>query len=301
MGGAGRAPSAHHTLEPTQAGRWQASTQGGRDKSLSEHGRWLVCWLPGTWHFSGMKSQDGGGKLLSLQAGEGAWDHGRSPGHFGGLVSSLARPEAGVSRWPRGRHGVCSHADWAGPGQTCFPPRPSTHIPLPKDRRGPGKAGRSAGTGRGQTPVWGLRVLGAVSVGRVDGRQRWTHVWELGQGARRAGGTPTCGRGGQGLPAEARRSDHSNRKGRGTGTWPGACGVRRAQTLLRLFLGAGGTGRKAPAESGPGRADGGPGGEEDGLRPGDGASWQGPSGCASAQKAGSWVEPGLAAGERVPG
>lgn len=113
--------------------------------------------------------------------------------------------------------------------------------------------------------------------------------------------TPTCGRGGQGLPAEARRSDHSNRKGRGTGTWPGACGVRRAQTLLRLFLGAGGTGRKAPAESGPGRADGGPGGEEDGLRPGDGASWQGPSGCASAQKAGSWVEPGLAAGERVPG
>lgn len=138
-------------------------------------------------------------------------------------------------------------------------------------------------------------------VGRVDGHQRWTHVWELGQGARRAGGTPTCGRGGQGLPAEARRSDHSNRKGRGTGTWPGACGVRRAQTLLRLFPGVGGTGRKAPAESGPGRADGGPGGEEDGLRPGDGASWQGPSGCASAQKAGSWVEPGLAAGERVPG
>lgn len=155
MGGAGRALSAHHTLEPTQAGRWQASTQGGRDKSLSEHGRWLVCWLPGKWHFSGMKSKDGGGKLLSLQAGEGAWDHGRSPGHFGGLVSSLARPEAGVSRWPRGRHGVCSHADRAGPGQTCFPPRPSTHIPLPKDRRGPGKAGRSAGTGRGQTPVWG--------------------------------------------------------------------------------------------------------------------------------------------------
>lgn len=43
-----------------------------------------------------------------------------------------------------------------------------------------------------------------------------------------------------------------------------------------------------------------PRGEEDGLRPGDRASWQGPSGCVSAQKAGSWVEPGFAGVERVP-
>lgn len=166
---------------------------------------------------------------MSLQAGEGAWDHGRSPGHFGGLVSSLARPEAGVSRWPRGRHGVCSHADQAGPGQTCFPPRPSTHIPLPKDRRGPGKAGRSAGTGRGQTPVWGLRVLGAVSVGRVDGRQRWTHVWELGQGARRAvGPLPVVGeaRGFQQRP-EGLTTATEKAEGQGRGQARVGCGGHR--------------------------------------------------------------------------
>lgn len=118
MGATGRALSAHHTLEPTQAGRRRANTQGGRDESLSEHGRWLVCWPLGKWYFSGMKSKDGGGQMMVLVG----WRRGSAPrassGHFGELVSSLARREARVSGWPHSRLGVCSHADPAGPGQT---------------------------------------------------------------------------------------------------------------------------------------------------------------------------------------
>lgn len=173
--------------------------------------------------------------------------------------------------------------------------------PCRRTAAGRGRPGALQGRAAGRPPCGGCACWGpsqwAVWTGVRGGPTSGSSAREREEPA---GPLPVVG-GGQGLPAEARRSDHSNRKSRGTGTWPGACGARRAQTLLRLFLGAGGTGRKAPAESGPGRADGGPGGEEDGLRPGDGASWQGPSGCASAQKAGSWVEPGLAAGERVPG
>lgn len=100
------------------------------------------------------------GQIIVLIGWRRGLGHGRSPGHFGGLVSSLARPEAGVSRWPRGRHGVCSHADRAGPGQTCFPPRPSTHIPCRRTAAGRGRPGALQGRAAGRPPCGGCACWG---------------------------------------------------------------------------------------------------------------------------------------------
>lgn len=88
-----------------------------------------------------------------------------------------------MSGWPHSRLGACSHADRNGPGQTRSPPWPSMQISC-EDCLGPGKAGHSAGTGRGQTHVWGFALAG----GHLSG--------VCGQGSKvnqREGGEPTSG------------------------------------------------------------------------------------------------------------
>lgn len=160
MGGAGRAPSAHHTLEPTQAGRWQASTQGGRDKSLSEHGRWLVCWLPGKWHFSGTKSQDGGGKLLSLQAGEGAWVMGGLPAILGDWFHPWRGLRQGCLGGPTA--GMVSAVTRTGlaPGRHVFHRGLPRTSPCRRTAAGRGRPGALQGRAAGRPPCGGCACWG---------------------------------------------------------------------------------------------------------------------------------------------